>query len=524
VEQWITHEISFVSEESYANPYTDVDVWIQFINDKGDSLVRPAFWDGNNIWKVRFAPPDVGRTWFWKSNASIKDNGLMGKTGTFQSVAANSKNKLLKHGLLRMSPGKRNVVHADGTPFLLVGDTPWSLPFRATAAQVSDYANDRAKKGFNTSLLLTLQPDKYAQGPEARNTISGFDRAFEDLHEGHLNKLKPDYFQILDSLIDILVDHEIVPVYAPFAHGYGWKGETAIGSEADPDEYVRYCKYLVARYGSMPAMWLINLDGHPVNARGVEPAGEAIEKWDGYEQPVGLHYSPYDDYIATWAKGDSSCCFHYNRSYQEESWLDFQWAQTGHDGKHLYHKVERMYDTKPTKASMDGESTYEAMGGGKLALGWWQGHDAWMQLMHGGTMGVVYGAVSLWQWKITADEPGWPEWTNAPLSWRSALELEGGKYAGFVSKAFQGFDFADMEKRWDLAEGKPLLTKERVFYISYMERGGEIKIKNLPGDLSFYWFNPMEGEFTDEGKATSKGIFNAPDANPWVLIIGKRQY
>jgi hypothetical protein len=378
-------------------------------------------------------------------------------------------------------------------------------------------------KGFNTSLLITLQPDRYAEGPEARNTARGFDRAFEDLPEGHLKKLKPDYFQTLDSIITILISNELVPVYAPFAHGYGWKGETAIGPQVTPDEYERYCRYLVARYGSAPAMWLINLDSHPSRVPGVRPGGEAIEKSDAYGQPTGLHYSPYDDWLAGWAKGDSTCCFHFNKVYQEESWLDFQWAQTGHDGLHLYHKVERMYDTSPIKASMNGESTYEAMGGGKLGLGWWQGEDAWMQLMHGGTMGVVYGAASLWQWKITADEPGWPEWTNAPFSWRDALDLEGAKYVAYISKAFQGFDFTDMERRWDLTEGSvPLLAKKEKFYIAFLKNGGRIKIKDVPVGLPYYWFDPTKGEFHAHGKTTSDGIFNSPGESPWVLIVGEK--
>ena len=274
----------------------------------------------------------------------------------------------------------------------------------------------------------------------------------------------------------------------------------------------------------MPALYLINLDGNAL-APGVKPAGETIEKWDGYAQPVGLHYSPYDDWLAKWAKdGDSSCCFHYNRRYQDEKWLDFQWAQTGHDGLHLYHKVQRMFDNKPTKAGMNGESTYEGMGEGKLGLGWWQGEDAWNQLMHGGTMGVVYGAVSLWQWKITPDEPGWPEWTNAPISWRQALNFEGGKYVGLVSKAFKDFDFTDMERRWDLTEdNKPLLAKEGIFYVSYLNTGGDIKIKGVPVGLSYYWFNPKTGAFENEGKTEVGGSFHSPDSQPWVLLIGKRK-
>lgn len=522
VGQWVTHEIILKAEGVFDNGYADVDVWLQFVNNQGDSLVRPAFWDGGQIWKVRFAPPDSGATWAWKSHASVNDNGLANKTGMLRSVPVKGKNELLGHGLLRMSAGKRNIVHADGTPFLVVGDTPWSIPFRATQDQVAVYAGDRKAKGFNTALLITLQPDINARGPEARNTILGFDRAFEDLHEGQLTRLKPDYFQTMDSLVNILIDHELVPVYAPFAHGYGWKGETPIGTRVEVDQYVRYCKYLLARYGSLPAIWLLSLDGHPLHTKGLKPAGMAMQKWDAYQQPVGLHYSPFDDYLATWAKGDSSCCFHYNRIYQDEVWLDFQWAQTGHDGKHLFHKVERMYDNAPTKAVMDGESTYEGMGEGKLGLGWWQGHDAWMQMMHGGTMGVVYGAACLWQWKITADEPGWPEWTNAPLSWRDALELEGGQYVGFFSRAFEGFDFADMQRRWDLSGNKPLLAKEGNFYIAYLEKGGEIKIKNVPADLPFRWFDPVKGEFLKEERNGANGQFTAPDENPWVLIIGRR--
>jgi hypothetical protein len=213
-----------------------------------------------------------------------------------------------------------------------------------------------------------------------------------------------------------------------------------------------------------------------------------------------------------------------NRNYQAEPWLDFQWAQTGHDGLHLYHKVSRMYENKPIKGSMNGESTYEGMSEGKLGLGWWQGEDAWNQLMNGGTMGVIYGAASLWQWKITPDEPGWPEWTNAPASWRQALDFEGGKYVAYVSRAFEGFEFTDMQKRWDLTEGnKPLLAKEGTFYISYLDNGGEISIKNVPSDLPFYWFDPRAGEFVDEGKTSVDGTFSAPGNEPWVLVIGKRR-
>jgi hypothetical protein len=182
-----------------------------------------------------------------------------------------------------------------------------------------------------------------------------------------------------------------------------------------------------------------------------------------------------------------------------------------------------MYEKTPTKANLNGEPTYEGMSGGKFGLGWWQGHEAWNNLMYGGTMGVIYGAASLWQWKVTADEPGWPIWTDQPLSWRGALDLEGSKYVGYVSKAFQGFDFTDMEKHWELAGGVPLLAKPGKFYVSYLENGGVVQIKGVPEGLTYTWFNPKNGTVAQSGHVEESGNFTAPDSNPWVLLIGNRK-
>jgi len=39
---------------------------------------------------------------------------------------------------------------------------------------------------------MSVQPDRYAEGPESRDTIMEYDRGFEDLPGGQLNTLKPD--------------------------------------------------------------------------------------------------------------------------------------------------------------------------------------------------------------------------------------------------------------------------------------------------------------------------------------------
>lgn len=520
VEQWTSLEITLTSKERYGNPYTDIDVWAVFYDDQDREYIRPAFWDGGPTWKVRFAPPTENTLWRWKSFASNpKDTGLHGQKGTFRSIPYTSANPLLKKGLLTMSKGHRSIVHASGKPFLMVADTPWALPFRATAEQVEAYAKDRHEKGFNTALLMTLQPDMKAEGPDKRNTEQGFKRAFKDLSEGSLNRMNVDYFQYYDTLINTLVAHEIVPVHQPVFHGFGWKGLEVLGKSINPKEYERYCRYLLARYGSLPAIWLLGGD-HNGKDPGITESGEMLEKWDCYAQPTGIHYNPCDDYLASWANADSEHCFHYNKSHQEEEWLDFQWAQTGHNGEHLYHKVERMYDNLPTKGSANGEPTYEGMGNGQKGLGWWQGEEAWMQLMHGGTMGVVYGAATLWQWKISPTEEGWDPWTDQATSWKEALQLEGATYVGLLGKILRDYDLTDIEKRFDLAKGKPLLAKEGELYISYLNEGGALEIPGLSKGLSYHWANPKTGE-TLPRKQVVHTVFKAPDTHPWVLVIGK---
>jgi hypothetical protein len=521
VPQNSVYEISFTADGEFANPYTDVVASATFENGAGEVITRPAFWDGGNTWKVRFSGPKAGDTWRWQTTAEPAVGGLHDQRGQVTISEYTGENALLQKGLLKMSPGKRNVVHADGSTFLVVADTPWAIPFRATVDQVEVYAKKRQAQGFNSALLMTLQPDMKAEGPEGRNIDQGFARAFSDLPEGQLVQLRPEYFQYLDTIIETLLAHEIVPVYQPVFHGFGWKGLDVLGNVIEPAQYERYTKYLLARYGAQPAFWLLAGDNGGRDP-GVEEAGIMMEAWDSYRQPTGLHYNPCDDYLAEWAvDNDLKHCEHYNKSFQDADWLDFQWAQTGHGQEHQYHKVERMYDNLPTKAAANGEPTYEGMNDGKNGLGWWQGEDAWGQLFAGGTMGVVYGAAGLWQWKVSADEEGWTAWATQPMSWRDALDLEGARYVGYVNEGLKSLPLADMEKRPDLSpSGHQVLAVPGKAYLAYAPQGGAIGLTGLEGDLQGAWFDPRTGIFQEA--IAVDGQYNAPSEDHWILILEAR--
>lgn len=154
--------------------------------------------------------------------------------------------------------------------------------------------------------MMSVQSDMKAQGPRDCTMDEGFGVGFEDLPDGHINFLNPDYFQYLDRLLKILVAHEIVPVLQPVFHGFGWKGLQTAGPVVPSQEYAHYCRYLVARYGARPLIYLVGADGSGYEPQ-IASGGETVEHWDAYQQPAGIHYRPHAD----------------NRAHQSAEWLDF---------------------------------------------------------------------------------------------------------------------------------------------------------------------------------------------------------
>ena len=484
---WREIEMTLNAQREVPDPYTGVEVWAEFTHENGTRLVRPAFWDGGRDWKIRFAPPSTG-PWSWRSFCSTGDTGLSEQSGEVLCEAdPSSRHRFYRHGFWRMSPGGRSLVHADGSPALLVADTAWALPWRATEAQCQAYATDRQAKGFNAVLLMSVQPDMRATGPRDRTTDEGFDVGFEDLPQGHINQLNPAYFQYLDRLVAILVAHEIVPVFQPVFHGFGWKGLGVAGPVVPPAEYARYCRYLVARYGARPAMYLVGGDGSGYEPQ-IRAGGEEIQRWDALAQPTGIHYRPHAD----------------NRAWQEEDWLDFQWCQTGHSGEHIPERVAYMWVNRPARAVANGEPTYEQGGKSGRAAGWWQGHEAWSNLCAGGTMGVVYGAGSLWQWRLHRNEPGQAEFFLAKdAGWREALDFEGSRYIGLVSRILEGLPTTDMAPDWQATLGRRGLLVPGQLFIGYLENGGPLMLFGESVPLRYRVVDPRTGQVVREGVRAS---------------------
>ena len=133
-----------------------------------------------------------------------------------------------------------------------------------------------------------MQPDMKATGPRGRNIDEGFEVGFEDLPEGRLTKINVEYFRYLDQILAVLVEHGLTPVLQPVFSRLRLEGSRRpAGPVVPPEEYARYCRYLVARYGARPAVYLVGADGSGTEPQ-IEAGGQEVHRWDAYGQPTGF--------------------------------------------------------------------------------------------------------------------------------------------------------------------------------------------------------------------------------------------
>lgn len=124
VQQWTELQIALTATIHHDDPYHTVEVNGTFTLENGSKYLMPAFWDGNQTWRLRFAPPVVG-LWNYSTSTNTEDPGL-NSSGSFQCTKYSGTNPNYQHGFLRASNNSRYLEYNDGTPFYWLGDTHWS--------------------------------------------------------------------------------------------------------------------------------------------------------------------------------------------------------------------------------------------------------------------------------------------------------------------------------------------------------------------------------------------------------------
>ena len=516
-------EIEWESTVHYPDGYNAVDVDVTCTRPDGSTFTAPAFWDGGARWKFRFAGGQPGEYRLESRSNRVDDSGLHAQRRVIHVEPGAGDNPLYRHGRLRVAKDKRHLEHADGTPFLWIGDTWWmGLTTRLDwPAGFQWLTSDRVEKGFSVvQIIAGPYPDMDAWDPRGRNE-AGF--PFEDGFE----RINPAYYQHADRKIQHLVESGLMPCIVGM-WGYYLP-------QLGLDKVKRFWRYLIARYGAYPVTWCLcgeatmpyylSQDKEADAARqkaGWTDVMAYVRQTDGYGNLITIHPT------------------HYGREQVEDpSLMDLEMLQTGHGDIDSVPKVirsmRRSVAAKPHMPVVNSEVNYEGIMGRS-----WQNIQRldFYHTMMNGAAGFTYGANGIWQLN-TEEQPYGPSphgrsWGSTP--WRVAARLPGSEQVGLGGRFFSQFpwwelerhpEWIDVPKKHDDAYG-PVAAgipgKLRIVYSPHC--WNPPRVRELETDVAYAasWFDPVTGVESSIGpvEPDTDNTWTPPfpsEVHDWLLVL-----
>ncbi|MBQ7102351.1 MAG: DUF4038 domain-containing protein, partial [Clostridia bacterium] len=324
-ETWVMNELCFESEKSYSDPFGEIDIELHLYSN-GRLYKIPGFWDGGNVWKIRFVCPYDG-VWYFRTVCTDEENTAMhGKTGKVICTEYSGEYDIYKHGFVTTSAGEKYFTYADGTPFFYLGDTHWSLGGE-TADMVKTICEKRVSQGFTVIQSEPIDEKfDFADGI-AENDLEGlhsFDEKFDIIAENGLTHANAQFF--FPYSMELLINN---------FGGVKDNGEMSDGVKAYLEKISRYW---VARYSAYPVMWTLgqeidndfywNDTTHPMWNYENNPyrlVAEYIAKYDAYDHPLSAHQE-YSGATAAYGNGNGATdnCKVYNKEALPSAFRDVE--------------------------------------------------------------------------------------------------------------------------------------------------------------------------------------------------------
>jgi hypothetical protein len=462
---WQKQEIALAAAKAYPNPYMDMTVWVDLTGPNFKKRVY-GFWDGDKTFRVRIVATEPGK-WSWTSGSSPADGGLSGKTGSFTAVpwtAAEKEQNPLRRGFIRATANGHALQYADGTPYLIEGDTWWSLgtfhfPWfdddnprpMGSQAGFKDYIRLRKSQGFNLVGMLLSYPAWAHDGKPAFITVekdghpvqvrgAWTDRdmplngdmksirdtmhnapAKEEYNEGgrpflfpgkvpgyenvypDVERINPEFFKYVDRKVDYLNEQGFVVFMEALRRDLTevWKQFYPW-----PDDYARYLKYMYARYGANNTILSpVHLDINP-SAMSSKEFLPAINKlYADYGPP------PFGNLVTT--NTDPSTLVMWKQPGMDSDWLTLHQIGNLPREHGSYFFLTDEFFAKPALPAFNGEPYYAGRKGmnGHGASGGSADDSRFMRsamygsFLSGGLGGFLYGSEAIWGADIEAGFP-----------------------------------------------------------------------------------------------------------------------
>ncbi|MFY0626842.1 MAG: DUF4038 domain-containing protein [Reichenbachiella sp.] len=492
-QQWKVFESSITSTKDYENPFVDVQVDVLF-EKEGTRWKVPAFWAGENEWKVRFSPPETGAYSFQFISNDKSNKSLKGKKQSLTVNPYQGDNNLYKHGMIGISEDQRHLAHADGTPFFWLADTWWkNLCKRLTWEGFQELAQDRKAKGFSVvQIVAGPYPDEGPFEPMWENE-GGF--MYENQEFTILN---PDYWKYADRRIEYLIDTEISPAIV----GAWGRADCDAMKHVGVDGLKRHWRFLIARYGAYPVFWILAGELHNNSKWGEGPWGEVgryVREIDPYQRPITIHSGSG----RRGEKGDNNN-------------ITYDMVGGSHDPKvaisSAVNNLISAYHKEPAMPVIMGEGCYE--GHMQNGFRYVQRHMFW-QYMLSGAAGHTYGAAGIWHASVEGD-PGCEssafggKKTYDLTTWREGMSYAGATQVGLGKKLLEKYDWQNFEPHPEWAEDRSFAAgiPGEVRFVYQPKRyiydwNGPV-VRGVETDVKYtaYYFDPATGRRFDAGEVS----------------------
>jgi hypothetical protein len=488
-------EVVFTSDQDYPNPFETVQLSVIFTGPNGAKREVAGFWDGGKVYRARFSPPTPG-VWRYRSVCNgIADQKVCDRTGTIMVHGTDRIDPISRHGSLSVSDDGRYLEHADGTPFLYVGDTAWEIAWKSHKSEVAPFLDDRVSKGFTVIQLVAMSHQRLRNGGVINRNGDPF------FLEGELRAPNPEYFRYLDWLVEE-INHRgmvaaIVPLWAYMSVAHIGSGPNWERPVVDAEAFL-LARYIGARYAGSRVIWILGGDNtfetSGQKAFWTKFAG-AIDEASGRAHLMTVHPSGF------------SASFDYFD--QTTPWLDFHMYQSSHlaNGAYTWQAGTLGYSLVPAKPVLNGEAVYEDIyhnlwaPGDTISVDTFRIRDIhvrralWESMLSGAMAGLVYGANGIWQWH-TSELPGSHNPRYMPLE---AMTLPGSFQVGLMKDLLLSLGWPQLRPGQNLILWKdagsylPVAHFPRAILVYLPEEVNRVHLRIEPHQVDGVWFDPAKG-------------------------------
>jgi hypothetical protein len=441
---WQPAEFALRSAVLRDGPTPTTDLRATFTSASGQERRVYGFWDGEDTWRVRFAPTEEG-AWRGVTRCSDRaDSGLHHQVLELRAGPPSGGTAFERHGPIRVAGDGRHLEHLDGTPFLWLADTCWNGPLRSDDAEWQAYLRTRSEQSFSVVQWVATQYVAATDGDrDGRMAFTGTDRIAID----------PAFFRRLDGKVRALARTGLlgVPVLLWAAE---WSDPavnlTNPGYRLAEDQATLLARHMVARWDSYPVAWFLAGDGPYTGAKAArwQRIGRSVFG-DVDHAPVTLHPNGMD-----W----------YGPDFDREDWLDFIGYQSGHGDDAA--TVRWLTEGPPAsdwqslrpRPVVNLEPPYEDhigyQSGRRFTAADVRKRLAW-SLLASPTAGVTYGGHGVWGWDDGSAPPENHPTTGVPRPWREALHLPGSDQIVHLAQLFASIEWWRLVPAPDLVADQP---------------------------------------------------------------------